>query len=183
MCEPTTLLAISVGLGAIGTGIAVHGSIQAGKARKAEMERQAVVARKNAEIAKENADETKKQGQRDIARKRLETRQLIARQRVGMGANGIELDSGSALDVQLDSQMMGELDAENIKRNAELKARAYLQQGENFNYQADANIASGNAAQRAGVLNGVASGLSGAGSVISGYYSATNTPSTTTPIP
>lgn len=162
---------------AVGTGVAVYGQIQAGKARKKQEAAAAKVAQKNAAIAKENAVEVRAQGERDVARKRLETLQIISKQRAGMGANGIELDSGSALDVVMDSQMMGELDAQTIRRNAENKAQAYLQQGSNFDDQANAHLISGDNAGSAGVLGGIATGFSGVGSAISGYNSATQ-PST-----
>ena len=163
--------------GIIGTGVAVYGQIKAGNARKKQEEEAAKVAKRNEAIAIKNSKEAKHEGDRNVARKRLETLQLISKQKVGMGANGIVLDSGSALDVVMDSKMMGRIDEETIKSNAKKKADAYLQQSENFSSEADARIASGNSAQSAGLIGGIASGISGAGSTISNYYSATKSSS------
>ena len=165
-------------MAAVGTGVSVYGQIKAGNARKKQEEAAAKVAKRNEAIAIKNSKEAKHEGDRNVARKRLETLQLISKQKVGMGANGIVLDSGSALDVVMDSKMMGRIDEETIKSNAKKKADAYLQQSENFSSEADARIASGNSAQSAGLINGIASGISGAGSTISNYYSATKSPST-----
>lgn len=170
MCSiPIAALAISV----IGVGVSVYGQIQAGKARKEQAYQEAEVARKNAVIAKQNAKEAREAGHREEARQRLKTSQLIGKQRAAIGANGVLVDSGSSLDVQLDTAMMGELDALTIRRNAERKAVNYERQSEGLYDQAGYSEKAGDRAETAGWIGGAGTLLSGGASVMSNYYSST----------
>lgn len=70
----------------------------------------------------------------DIAEQnaRTRTRLLIAQQRAGYAASGVEVGSGSPLATTADTAMFGELDALTIKNNAQQEAWGYLAQSEDF---------------------------------------------------
>ena len=67
---------------------------------------------------------------------RVRTRLLIAQQRAGYAAAGVELGSGSTLSTTSDTAMFGEMDALTIENNAQREAWGYVAQGEDFKRKA-----------------------------------------------
>ncbi|MCM1339944.1 MAG: hypothetical protein NC191_09765, partial [Muribaculaceae bacterium] len=100
--------------------------------------------------------------------------QRIGSQQAAMAANGIDISSGTALDIIDDTSAMGELDALTTRYNSETKALAYENQASNFSNQANLDIISGQNAYKSGMLNAVGSGVKGLGdtaSVASKWFS------------
>jgi hypothetical protein len=75
-----------------------------------------------------------------------------------MAANGIEIDSGSPLDVLMDTAQLGELDALTIRANAEREAYGFRSQQGNLTAQAGLTQMAGR--------NAVTAGYIGAGSTL-----------------
>lgn len=73
-------------------------------------------------LAALNARDAVALGETAAHRHRAATRQLIGSQRAALAANGVSLDTGSALDVQTDSARMGALDEATIRNNAAREA-------------------------------------------------------------
>lgn len=143
------------------TAISVPASIQQGKNAQAMYNYQAKVARNNAEIAQQNADQERQAGLEEARWQRIKTLQNIGSQQVSMAGNGIDITSGTALDTIEDTAQMGELDALMIQYNSERAAQNYEQQAANFNNQANLDVIAGKNAAKAGTINGIAYGLNG----------------------
>lgn len=79
----------------------------------------------NAKYAEQQAADAVDIGQEAEYRHRAGVRGLVGSQRAASAAQGIEIDSGSALDVQLESVGIGELDALTIRNNAAREAWGY----------------------------------------------------------
>lgn len=92
------------------------------EAQKASAKYEADAARRNAGLADLEAAGALRRGADAEARHRLQVAQLAGQQRNAFAANGIALDSGSALDVLGDTAALGELDALTIRLNAEREA-------------------------------------------------------------
>ena len=91
-----------------------------------------MTAKANSDMAKYQADVATMQAEDAIARGQLEEDRARRRaasfkgtQRSQLAASGVELDSGSASDLQADTAMLSELDALTIRNNAEREAWAY----------------------------------------------------------
>jgi hypothetical protein len=153
MCEPATLAVISLAATAAGAGVSAYGSISAGNY-------QAAVARNNARYSEYQARDAEDRGQIAEGEQRRKTRQMLGTQRATMAANGADLSSGSALDVQSDTAKFGELDALTIRSNARREAYGYRVGG--VNQEAEARLAK----MKGGF--GAASSILGAASQISG---------------
>lgn len=134
--DPATLTAISIASTIASTGMGVMGSIQQGKARQAQAEYQADVARQNQQLADQQASAQRKEGYDNMIAKRQETAKLIGRQRAAAGASGATVDVGSSLDLQADTAAQGEIDALNIYNQASDKAYGTQLQGWNYGQQA-----------------------------------------------
>ena len=76
-------------------------------------------------------------------------------------ANGIDITSGTPLDVIEDTAAIGELDALQTRYNYERRALAYESSAGNYMNQANLDEISGQNAYRANQLNALSSGLAG----------------------
>lgn len=166
MCDlGITALVTSVVATALSTTMGVVSSVQQGKAAQAEANYQAAVARNNAKIAQSNADQKRQEGIEEARMQRIKTLQKVGSQQAAMAANGIDVSSGTALDVIEDTSAMGELDALTTRYNYETKAQAYEHEADNFNNQAALDVFAGKNAYQSGMLNAVGAGFKGLGDV------------------
>lgn len=86
-------------------------------------------AKANAEIAEMGAQSVLSQGQQQTASLTLKAGQLKSSQRAAMAANGIDLGEGNAVDVQASTEIMKEIDKNQIEQNALRSAWGYRTQG------------------------------------------------------
>jgi len=76
------------------------------------------IARVNQRLAEMRARDALKRGEETEHRVRQRTKKVRGSQRAALAAQGIRLDTGSALDVQMEAENIGELDALTVKNNA-----------------------------------------------------------------
>jgi hypothetical protein len=150
------LMGASTIAGIGGTLFSAYSSYQQGKYAEK-------VARNNAIAAEYQAQDAERRGQIEERQVRLRAAQLGGQQRSALAANGVQLGSGSALDVLSDTAMMGEADALTARHNAQMEAWGYRAQASNYR-------AEGAGARAAGTSNAVGSLLGGAGSVADKWY-------------
>lgn len=100
------------------------------------------VAKVNAGISERAGRDAVKRGDIDADEQRQQTGQLIGAQRAAFAANGVDVNSGSAGQVQNDAAALGELDALTLVNNAAREAYGYQvqamdqrQQGKLAKYQ------------------------------------------------
>lgn len=155
---------------AVGTGVSIYGAMQTASAQSAAANAQAQQARNNAVLAGRAADDATARGDIAAQQKANQTAQLLGQQRVGLAANGVDPNSGSALDLQSDVAGNGELDQLTIKSNAAREAAGYQAQGMNYSTQASIDEADSQNALSAGALKATSSLIGGAGSVASSWY-------------
>lgn len=79
----------------------------------------------NAALKDQAATETINAGDTSADWQRVRTGQAIGTQRTAQAANGIDVNSGSAAQIQDDTAMLGELDALTIQNNAAREAYGY----------------------------------------------------------
>lgn len=164
MCEITTALAIgSVVASIVGGTISTVSGIQQGNAQKAQYEYAAEQNRRNAEIAKNNATESRQKGMEEARLKRMQTLSQIGALKTANAANGININSGTALDTIEDTATMGELDAMNAMYTSEQTAQNYELQANNFNVQSNMNSLAAKNVSKTTKMNAFGSALSGVG--------------------
>lgn len=133
MCEPATIMAVTT---VVAGAFTARQQYQQGKFQKG-------VADYNARVAENQAEKTRAAGVERENIQRRKTAELISRQRAQIGAAGIDIGSGSALQLQEDAETLGEIDALRIRSNFEDRALA-LETG------ADLTRAEGRNAAKAG---------------------------------
>lgn len=112
-------------LSLIGTLFGAWGQHETGQANKR-------LAEYNANVAEYQADDAIKRGEVAAGRRRLQTKQVIGDQRVSLASQGVEINEGSAVDVQANAAYLGELDAVTIKNNAAREAWGYKVQAKDL---------------------------------------------------
>lgn len=137
MCEITaTTIAIAALTTAVaGTAVSAYGQHQAANAANKQADYQAKVAANNAATAEMEAKFAEQQGQRNAEAQRRRTAIAIGAQRARMGASGAVVDSGSFLDLTLDTAKQGELDAMALLEEGQMAAWRSRVQGTNYKAQ------------------------------------------------
>jgi hypothetical protein len=133
----------------VGTGVSAFGSLMQGQSQAQSSEYNAAIQRQNAIIAQQQSQAAVEAQQRNAAR-------TIGTMVANYGASGVQVDSGSPLDVLADSARMAELDKLTTQYNYQLKAMGYDQQ---------ANLADMNAqsATTSSLINAGATAVKGYG--------------------
>jgi len=96
----------------------------------------AQAALQNATLAKAQATDATTRGAYAESLQRQGTRQLIGSQRAALAAQGVDIGSGTALDVQSSTAYLGELDALMVRNNAAREAWGYQVEAGGYTQQA-----------------------------------------------
>ena len=165
MCDPVTATMV---LTAVSAGMQARSASQQAKHTKA-------VGRYNARVAENQAQEVRNVGIEQENQARQEARQLQSRQRSILASRGVQVDEGSALAVQEDTKLIGDINVLRIRRNTEGQAQALEQQGA---------LTTSAAGARSSALRqqGTAALIGGAGRVASQWYQFSNTPNINSPL-
>jgi hypothetical protein len=120
----TAASAISLGLGALGTGASVLGQINQQSAAGAQQNYLAQLSRQRQQLADQQAQDALQRGQVAEQKQRDLTAQRIGTQTAALAAQGTDLE-GSPTDILGDTARAGEQDALTIRNNAAREAWGY----------------------------------------------------------
>jgi len=149
MCDPVTISAVAI---VASTAIQAQAQTKQGQYRKG-------VADYNARVDENEAQNVRRVGGENENIKRQKTAELLSKQRAQLGASGVDLSSGSALQLQQDTVALGEADALRIRKNFESRAQS-LETG------AGLTRSQGDFAKSAGQNAAIGTILGGAGSFL-----------------
>lgn len=169
--EAASMAAISANISLVSTAFQMYGSYQQGKAQQAQYDYQAKVNENNRQIAEWQAQDALDRGEIEEKKHRIKVSRLKGTQRSVLAANGVEVDSGSALDTILDTAELGELDALTIRSNSERESYDYKVAAMNQGAEAGLNTLAGKNASTAGKYGAMTSLLTGANSMADKWYS------------
>ena len=151
----------------LGAASSAAGQIQQGQQAKSAAEFQAGIARNNAIIAQQKADDARARGEIAAATQARKTKQLIGQQEVALAASGVLTKRDSPLDLIVDTAGLGELDALTIQSNAEREALGFEAQGRDFTGQAGGLEVAGANAVTGSFVKAGSTLLTGTGTVAS----------------
>lgn len=114
-----------MGATAVAIGIQVGGSILQSNAQSAQGNYQKTLYDTNARLATLQGEDAIIRGDKSANQLKTQGKQLIGSQRAALAAQGIDIGSGSALDVQTDTAALIAEDAMTIKNNAWREAWGY----------------------------------------------------------
>lgn len=121
---------------------------------KAQGDYESSVLNLNARFSELQAEDALRRGKRDATQFKREAKKLMGSQRVSLAAQGIDIESGSALDVQLDTAEQVEEDIISIKNNAWKEAWGYRVQAMDYRNQGQLAKLSAQNSARNTILSG-----------------------------
>jgi hypothetical protein len=146
-----------------------------GQAQSSNASYEAQVAANNATIAQQNADYARKAGEAKAQQQSLAGAQQQGMIRAAIGANNVDVNSGSAEDVQSSQRELTNLGTQTTMNNALLQAYGYQSQATSYsaqsqlyNAEADQAITGSYISAAGGLLGGASSGSGGLGKAFSG---------------
>lgn len=158
-----------LGLQTAGAVYSSVGAYYASKEKQAALNAQAGIDEINARVLERTAQQELRAGQLNEQKSRLQTAAFKSSQRASLAASGVDLGSDSAIALLTSTDVMGEIDANQIATGALRSAWGYRMQATN-----STNSALLNRAQARGIsplMSGASTLLTGATDVASSYYS------------
>lgn len=183
----TTAAAASAALAVAGTAVSAYGMYQNAQAQNAASQNAAAQARYQSQVATQNANmaeqaarEDRYQGYLNSEAQKRKTLQVIGEQRAAEGASGAVVDSGSFMDVTLDTTERGTLDALALQHQGDIQAWKDEIQATNYKNQSalqSASAAAYGSQYHDPLMAAGGSLLQGAGQIGMNWYKMTNTKS------
>lgn len=152
-----------------GAGVGALGAIKQGQAEKSSAEYNSQIAANNAKLATQNAAYSGAEGVAQAEASSFKTRAQVGGILANQGASGVDVNTGSAVDVRSSASQLGELNALDIRSNAARQAYGY--QTEAVGSQAQSTLDQSQAAN-AGTAGNISAGstlLGGLGSASTNY--------------
>lgn len=157
------------------TAVSAIGAVEGGVASKNAADYQSAVASNNSTIAQQNATYAMESGEAQAANQSRKGAAQVGKMKTSIAANGVDVNSGSAVDVVAGQRETNQLDTETVLNNSELQAYGYRTQATNFQAQSQLDTMQGEQAEEAGYLKAggdILSGASGVGGKWSGIGSS-----------
>lgn len=145
---------------AITAGAALYGAYAQNEAGRQQQK----IANRNAELLDASAADAIQRGEEQARQVKRQARSLRGRQRAAAAGGGVDVNSGTALDLQEETTALGEIDAATLRKNAFREAWGIRMQASN---QREA----GAFAKRTGRNQAIGTLIGGAGQTYKDYYS------------
>jgi hypothetical protein len=136
------------------------GGIAGADAASRQGEYQKQIYDTNARFSKIQSDDALRRGEEMAGRVRANARKVQGSQRAALAAQGIDVNSGSAIDLQDETYTMGEKDAMTVSNNAWREAWGYRVEANNATMRGELAKASADNEARNTLLTGGLRGLS-----------------------
>ncbi len=156
--------AVALPLMLASAGMNAIGSFQQDQAQAESYTMQSNIARINAGIAQQNAAYASQAGNAEAEQAGLKTKFNVAEQKATQGAQGIDVNTGSAVDVRAGQSQAGMLDALTIRSNAARAAYGYENQAFSDTLNSNISKAAATNAKTASYTDAFRSLLGGASS-------------------
>lgn len=148
-----------------GGGISAIGAISGGIAAQNTANYQAAIAKNSATIAEQNAVRTEQAGEAATENQGRKGASRLASLKTAQATNGVDVNTGTAVDVQTGERETNQLDTENVFANSELHAYGYRTQATNFEAEEKLDKSKADNAVPAAALKATGGLLSSAGSI------------------
>lgn len=129
------------------------GALASSRASAASNRYNAAINDQNARVALENANIASEAGAEQAYITSQGTRAQVGSIKANQAASGVDVNSGSAVDVQVSARQLGKFDAMTVRSNATKEAFGYVNQADNYKAQAQLDRAEARADIASGWLN------------------------------
>jgi hypothetical protein len=155
MCDPVTL-------GIAATVVSTAGAVTSGIGQAQQYRYQAQIADQNARLANDQARDSIENTNLEARQRSRQIAQTKGAQIAAMAANGLDLNFGSAIDIQKDTAMIGAEDIAQIYKGGNERTRGFDINAFNYKSDASANRAKASGALMKGIFDGLSTALGGA---------------------
>ena len=138
MCGP--ILAVA------STALAVAGTVYSGLSANAQGKYENQVAQENRKHELAARDDAAKRGELEMMRHYRQVAQRLGLQRAQLASSGLDVNFGSAMDLEYDTTMLGQEDAAILAENTNREMRGFEINAANYTMQGRAAKAKGKAA-------------------------------------
>lgn len=156
---------VSMGTTFLGGLVGAFSAFMGGEAQQQMYNYQAGVAKLNAQIAQQNATYAIKVGELQAMQTGLQGAQRLGQIKASEAASGLDVNTGSARDVQTSQRKVLGQDVAAIRSNAAKTAYNYEVEGVQYSSQAELDTLAGKNARTAGMIGAASSILGSASSV------------------
>lgn len=172
MAGPATMAALSIGSSVAGGLLGAAGAKQSAQAESEMYQYKAGIALANKKIEEQNADYAFKVGEQEAGRFGIKTRQNIGSIRAAQSGSGLDVNTGSAVQVRESAHDLAAMDMATIRQNAARQAYGYKVKAWEAGQEATLYGMAASKAKTAGNINVLSSLISGASSVSSKWMQA-----------
>lgn len=144
-------------MAAIPIAISLAGGVMGAQNAKQQGAYQAAIGAQNAGYKEMAAQDAEKRGAVQADQYRRQVGQMIGSQRAGFAGNGIDVNSGTAAEIQDDTAAFGEFDALTIANNAAREAWGYRVGAQNDLLNGKVALSNAKSAATGSILGGVGS--------------------------
>lgn len=155
---------------AAGALYGAYSQYETGEAQKKAARQQRVLAQKNAEMLDAAATDATDRGNEEAMLINRRARNLRGEQRAAFASQGVDVGSGTALDLQNETSLLGTIDAEQTRKNAFREAWGIRTQAGNQRLAGDYAYSAGMNQAKASRNQAYGSVLGGAGNSYQAYY-------------
>lgn len=155
-------MGITAILTAASIGMQALGSIQQGNAAASSANYNARIQENNAKIAEQNSRFAAEQGAANAGVEQQKTRAQVGAIKAAQAANGVDVNSGSSVDVRSSAASLGMLNAITIRSNAARHAYGYQTEAASDRGQAALDRQQAKYAKTAGYVGAASSLIGGA---------------------
>lgn len=118
-------------------GLGLAGAYVSGENAKNMATYNRKIADANASMLEQQAERQYKIGEEQSNNQRRQTKKLVGSQRAALAAQGVDVNDGSALEIQTETEILGAEDADRIQTNAYLEALGMKSQATQMRQQAE----------------------------------------------
>jgi hypothetical protein len=147
----TGLMFAMMGINAVG-GLISSRSQAEGQQLTADAQARALEA--NARIRGLQAEDAIRRGEKQVVKAQQSAKRLLGSQRAALGAQGIDIESGSALDIQEETAELGATDVMELRNNAWREAWGFKAEAADLRSRADVARLTGRVRSRSTILTG-----------------------------
>jgi hypothetical protein len=161
--------AAAVIMGAAQGGLALNQANQDAKTAKAQADYQNKMSFINSQFAEMQARDAINRGEIKAGEVRKAGKQVVGAQKAALAAQGIDISSGSALEIQQDTDRLNQLDAMQVRNNAWREAWGYKVEASQATAQGQMAMIAGKAKAKSTLMTG---GMTAANQTAGGFASA-----------
>lgn len=162
----TAAIATTIASTGISTINTIQGSVNQAASQKLQARIEAQQLETNSRLAEVQAKDAEIRGKKESENYKRNIKKLIGSQRAALAAQGIDIGSGSALEIQLETAEFGALDAQTIRNNAFIEATGYRIQSIDYQNRARFTELAGRNKARNTLITGGLTAVSGLASGI-----------------